>query len=601
LYQPARARLAAVAHLLAGGVGETAMNEGLKGLGRHLWRRRGMVFLGLLGVVGADVAQLFVPMVVKGAVDGLSQQVATPSSLTRAGLMLVGLAAASFVAKVWWRHFLMSASRLAEVEIRNAILEKALALSTRQHQETRIGEFLALATNDVDSIKQALAFGLLALFDSLFFSAMTVSAMLWLDWRLTLWAVLPLPVLGLVMGLALRRIYHLYDGVQASFEQLTEKVRESIQGMRVLRAAVAAEGDSRDFERLNQQYFTLNMDYVRTDATFRPLIMVFAGSSTAVLLLIGGARVVEGLTTVGTFAAFTTYLAQLTWPMIAAGWMFVLIQRGAVSMNRVENLLALPEETPLPVIEHDFRGQLEVRNLTFTYPKADQPTLYDVSFTLPAGHSLGIVGEVGAGKTTLLLLLNRFFEPPAGTIFLDGIDITTMNLAQLRAQFSWVSQEAFLFSDTIEANLRLAAPDAPFAELEAACRRAAVHQEILAFPKGYQTLLGERGISLSGGQRQRLCLARALLKDCPAFLLDDTLSAVDHQTEHQILESWRQGPPRTRLIISHRLSAVSELETVLVLTHGRVVDQGPHRELISRPGLYRDLYRLQNLEGAQHG
>ncbi|MGE0489484.1 MAG: ABC transporter ATP-binding protein [Vulcanimicrobiota bacterium] len=577
------------------------MSEGLKGLGRHLWQRRWLVFLGLLGVIGADVAQLFVPLVVKEAVDALSLGEATTPGLTRSGMILVGLAAASFVAKVWWRHFLMSASRLAEVEIRNAILEKALALSTRQHQETRIGEFLALATNDVDSIKQALAFGLLALFDSLFFSAMTISAMLWLDWRLTLWAILPLPILGLVMGFALRRIYHLYDGVQASFERLTEKVRESIQGMRVLRAAGAADGDNRDFERLNQEYFTLNMAYVRTDATFRPLIMIFAGSSTALLLLIGGARVVNGLTTVGTFAAFTTYLAQLTWPMIAAGWMFVLIQRGAVSMNRVQNLLDLPEEIPLPVIEHDFAGQLEVRNLTFTYPKADQPALRDVSFTLPAGHSLGIVGEVGSGKTTLLLLLNRFFEPPPGTIFLDGVDITTMNLAQLRAQFSWVSQEAFLFSDTIEANLRLAAAEVPFEELEEVCRRAALEAEVLAFPKGYQTLLGERGISLSGGQRQRLCLARALLKECPIVLLDDTLSAVDHQTEHRILESWRQGAPRTRLIVSHRLSAVSELETVLVLAHGRVVDHGPHRQLISRPGLYRDLYRLQNLEGVGHG
>ncbi len=572
------------------------VSPGLRGLLGYLWKYRWRVVLGLVGVVVSDVAQLIVPLVIRRTVDELAQGSIESRLLVQAAALLTGLALLSLGAKMAWRHFLHSASQLAQVDIRRRLLDKALKLPTKEVNETKVGELMALATNDVSSVQQALAYGLLALFDSLFFGVCALGAMLALDWKLTLWSILPFPVLGLIMGITLRKIYGRYDKVQKSFELLTEKVRESIQGMRVLRAAEQSEGDQADFEVLNRANRDKTMDYVKIDATFRPLIMVFAGSSTALLLLVGGSRVVEGLTTVGTFAAFTTYLAQLTWPMIAAGWMFVLVQRGSVSMARIEKLLATPEEEEQPVLDRSFSGQLEVRQLTFTYPGAEKPALEDVSFTVEAGQSLGLVGEVGSGKTTLLLLLNRFFDPPKGTIFLDGVDITTLNLAELRAQFSWVPQEPFLFSDTIEANLRLAHPEVDPDQLLEACRRATLDQEVKAFPKGYETLLGERGISLSGGQRQRLCLARALLKPAPVSLFDDTLSAVDHETEHRILRQWQEGEPTTRLVVSHRLSAVQDLDRIVVLSQGRVIDAGQHAELIDRPGFYHDLHQLQSLE-----
>lgn len=551
------------------------------------------VLIGVTAVIISDLTQLYVPVIVKQMVDGLDAKTVAMPDLTRAALTLVVLALIAFVSKITWRHYLLGASRQAEAEIRQRLLDKAMALSAEMHQKTRIGQFMALATNDVSSVQQALAFGLLAAFDSLFFSLGALGMMLWLDWRLTLMAILPFPVLGLLMAFSLKRIYGCWDKVQQAVEGLTEKVRESISGMRVLRAYAQADGDIADFQEHNQKVYETTLSYVRIDASFRPLILLFAGSSTALLLWFGGNRVLAGETSVGAFAAFTTYLAQLTWPMIAAGWMLVLLQRGSASMRRIEEMLERPVATQPPFLEHQFAPKITVEGLDFGYPEGDFRLILP-QLELAPGEALGIVGEVGSGKTTLLNLLNRFHDPPEKTLFLDGVAIETIPLEQLRSYLSYVGQEPFLFSDTIAANLRLANPEAPQEELERVCRAACLHEEILKFAEGYDTMLGERGISLSGGQKQRLCLARALLKPAPILLLDDTLSAVDHDTEHRILEQLPRG--QTRLIVSHRLSAVAEADQILVLEAGRVSQRGTHQTLLQQDGLYKELYDLQSLE-----
>jgi ATP-binding cassette subfamily B protein len=423
--------------------------------------------------------------------------------------------------------------------------------------------------------------------------------MFWLDPVLAAWTVLPLPLLAAIMAVSLKAEYSRWDAVQASFEELTEKTRESMAGIRVLRAYGREEEDARDFEGKNADYLRKYMRFVAVDAFFHPAILLVAGSCVAILLAVGGARVMDGSASLGSFVAFASYLGMLTWPMIAAGWMLTLVQRASASMDRINALLHTREEevghpggTGVPI-----KGFIEARGLTFSYPGQVGPALRDLSFRTETGGALGLVGEVGSGKSTVVQLLSRLYDPPSGTLFLDGRDVLDIPLDDLRRAIAYVPQEAFLFSDTIAENLRIAKADASDEELREVSSLAALHDEIQAFPKGYETLLGERGITLSGGQKQRLCLARALLKPSPILVLDDTLSAVDSQTERAILRGLRSfAGIRTMVVISHRVSAVRDLDRILCLRRGAVIQAGSHAELSSVPGFYRDLVELQEEE-----
>ncbi|MCE7871846.1 ABC transporter ATP-binding protein [bacterium CPR1] len=572
------------------------MKSGLQTLLTYQWKYRKLVLPGLLLLLSSDAGQLIAPLIVARIIDVLTAPQPSQGAIDRLCWMLFGVAAWILASRFLWRHFMFSAARLAEMEIRNRLLEQVLRLPSAYFTRTRTGEVMALATNDLISVRTALAMGIVAGFDSSVLAAATLVIMAWMDWRLTLWTVLPFPLLALVMAVGLSLSYKRWDAVQKSVEHLTEKVRESLAGMRVLKAYVQEGGDLEDFERTNRANYESNMAYVRIDALYQPAIVVLAGSSVAILIAVGGADVVSGQLSLGKFNAFMAYLGMLTWPMIAAGWMVSLVQRGAVSMGRIQTMLALPAEDAGGA-ELDLRGALEARHMTFTYPGAAAPALVDFSFRLEPGQSLGIVGEVGSGKSTLALLLGRIYDPPAGTLFLDGQDVLEISLSSLRRAVSWVPQEAFLFSETIEENLRLghfeAAPD----ELRRMAAVAALEEEILEFPGGYETMLGERGITLSGGQKQRLCLARALLKPAPVIVLDDTLSAVDSESERAILAELRGAlAGRTAVVISHRASSVRDLDHILVLEGGRIVQQGRHAELLAQGGYYKDMVELQELE-----
>jgi len=403
--------------------------------------------------------------------------------------------------------------------------------------------------------------------------------------------LLPFPLLGFLMRYLMKWNYSTWDRVQQSIDELTEKSRESISGMRVLRTLVQDQGDAAEFRRITAEQHRRFMTFVKVDGVYSPTILFLSGISSALLLSVGGQHVVEGRLTVGEFAAFASFLGQLSWPMVAAGWTLSLVQRATASMDRILTLLDSQPEPEQALVGASFAGALEIRDLTFSYPNGVRPALLNLSAQVTAGGSLGLVGEVGSGKSTLTRLVQRLFEPPPGTIFLDGYDITELNLAQLRRQFAWVEQESFLFSATIEENLRLGGFEG---DVQEAARQAELHQEVLSFPEGYQTLLGERGVTLSGGQRQRLCLARALLKPAPVLLLDDTLSAVDADTEQRILAALAQLRGRqTLFIISHRVSSVRDCDEILVLEEGRVVQRGRHQQLLGEEGLYKRLYELQ--------
>lgn len=562
----------------------------------YRWRTLG----GLAAVVVTDLVTLVVPWITKLLVDQLEARSISERELVGWGALILALGVLSFLAKKLWRHLILGASKQIEADLRSQLLDKTMAMTSAQARATESGKFLSLASNDIPAVGQALAFGIIALFDAVFVTAVASVMMFHLSPTLTRWALLPFPILGIVMTVAMGLIYRRWDQAQESLESLTEKTRESLSGIRTLRSYVQSRGDIASFSEKNGQYLEKMMSYVRVDASFNPFILLLAGSSTAVLLRVGGGLVLQGQLTVGDLAAFIGYLGLLTWPMIAAGWMLVLLQRGSASIDRLDKVLGHPGEsqTSSPSIEKE--ATLEVRNLTFTYPGATKPSLVDWSFVCRPGQTLGIVGPVGSGKSTLIRLLLALETIPPESIFVNGQDLSTLEHRSIRQYFSPVLQEPFLFSDTIANNLRLGHGEATEEQLEAAVRAADLWNDLSLFPKGLETELGERGVSLSGGQKQRAALARAWLKPSPILLLDDTLSAVDTLTEQRILQKFQeQSSGRGLILISHRLSAVKNADEILVTRAGKILDRGTHRELASRPGLYQELLKRQAQDGKE--
>ncbi len=577
---------------------KSTSSRGIKALLGYLWRYRGTTLLGVVGLLVADVAQLSIPYLSKLVIDQLQfspQQLRLGPTVS----LMVGLAVLAYLARCLWRYCLFGVARRCDVEIRSQIYQRAVALSPEGHTDLSSGKILSLATSDVLAVRYALAFALMSTFDAVMYTLLSLSAMVHLNARLALYTLLPFPILALAMKYLLQWNYQLWDRVQSSLDEMTEKARESIAGMRVLRSMVQAEGDARDFHRHTHEVYRRFLRFVRVDGVYTPAITLLAGTSFTLLLAMGGADVAAGEMSIGDFAAFASFLGQLTWPMIAAAWTLSLVQRGSASMERILELLDRPPEPDQPAVEASESGHLRVEQLVYRYPQGGhRPALDGLSFEVLPGGSLGLVGEVGSGKSTLLRLWLRLYAPPRGGLWMDGHDVLDWNLNQLRQRVAWVEQESFLFSMTIAENLKLQQQHLSHEEVVAAAKLAELHDEVMSFPQGYDTLLGERGITLSGGQKQRLCLARALLKPAPFLVLDDTLSAVDADTERRILEGLKKRrSQQTLLVISHRISAVQELDEILVLEAGKVVQRGRHDELLQAQGLYRQLYELQSKEG----
>ena len=548
----------------------------------------------------SDIIQLSIPWITKTIIDGLAEQTLTKPRLIRWGLFVLFLSVVLYACKQIWRHLILGAARLVESKLREQLLNTTLHLTNQTASETDNGKFLALASSDIPSVGQSLAFGVAAFFDSIFITSVAFVLMFQLSPTLTAYAIAPFPVLALLMVMSLRVIYRKYDQVQQSVEELTEKVRESLSGIRTLRAYEQAHGDLEQFQAKSQDYRSKNLSYARVDAFFAPLILLFAGSSSAVLLYFGGQLVINNSLSIGTLAAFIGYLALLTWPMIAAGWMLVLLQRGTASLARIDEILKSPQEAnELPCLEFDAPPRLTVTNLDFSYPDGTK-ALHDWSFSLEQGQILGIVGSVGSGKSTFLKLLQLLETPPPNSIFLDGRDISTHSPKSVRGAFSYVNQEPFLFSDSIKNNLLMANPRSTESDLVEKLKTASLTDDLSRFPDGIETHLGERGISLSGGQKQRAALARALLKPAPILLLDDTLSAVDTITEQQIIEALSENSRnRSTILISHRLSAIKRADLILVIEDGNITSRGTHSELLAEKGLYFDLFCHQVTPGEQ--
>ncbi|HEY9506645.1 MAG TPA: ABC transporter ATP-binding protein [Gemmatimonadales bacterium] len=557
--------------------------------------------LGLLLVVISNFFVTLGPRFLEQGIDALRQQESF-REVQIAVAMLLAVALAGGVARFGMRELLNSGSRRVETDLRDQLYRHLQRMSAEFYDRYSTGDVMARTTNDLLAVRMVAGPALMYLVDTSIRALLIAPAMLRISPRLTLLAFLPLLGLPVIMVTLGGLVHRRSQAIQAHFSLLTSHAHENLSGVRVVRAYRQEAAETAHFRELSEEYLRRNLSLARVQGLFFPLLTSMGGLSAVVVLYVGGQQVMAGQVTVGEFVAFGVYLGMLVWPMIALGWAVNLVQRGAASMARINELFREPQtiaSPPSPARLPPARGgrAVEFDHVWFRYPGAPERgwVLEDVSFTVQPGRSLAIVGATGAGKSTLVDLLVRAHDPSRGSIRLDGVEIRQLDLSELRREVGFVPQETFLFGETLRSNVLLGAPDD--GRLERVAEVSQLAEALPSLPDGFDTLLGERGINLSGGQKQRTAIARALAQDPPLFVLDDALSAVDAHTEARILGALRGAlKGRTSIIVSHRLAAVRDADWILVLDEGRIVEQGTHADLIARGGRYWELLRRQQLE-----
>jgi ATP-binding cassette subfamily B protein len=578
----------------------------LRSIYPYLLKYKSRLVWGLISITISNVFSVAIPRYIGTTIDRLAHSTpgappVTPEFLLKQGLIIVGLSIGSGVFLFLTRQTIIVLSRLVEYDLRNDFLSHVQSLSMGWFNTTPTGDIMALATNDIAAVREFAGPGLMYTANTITTFAFALTMMLTLSVKITLLALIPLPLVSYSVYWLGKRIHSLFSGVQAQYADLTSHAQENMSGVRVVRAYVREAYSLSNFSALSELYKVRNMKLVKTQALMMPGMMALIGLSQLIVLGVGGLEVLAGRSTIGDITQFFAYISQLIWPVIAVGWVTNLVQRGAASMARLNRIFDITpevgddERTDRSMVSID--GDIEFRDVTFRYRPELPDVLENVSFTVKAGSTLAIIGTTGAGKTTIVNLIARLYEVTSGEILIDGRPISQIPVELLRSSIGAVTQETFLFSDTIAGNIRFGRRDASQEEVEEAARIAQLYDNVERFPKKFETIVGERGITLSGGQKQRTSIARAVLRAPKILILDDALSAVDTETEEQILTGLRRVMrQRTSILIAHRISTVKDADQIIVMDDGEIVERGTHQELIDLHGEYARIYERQLLE-----
>jgi len=569
-----------------------------------LKKNMGWYVFGVLLLMAIDALQLITPLIIGDFTDALTGGILTPALIGKYILYILLIAVGVAIGRYGWRMTIVTTAKKLEYWLRGRVFQHLERMSLNYFNHHKTGDLMAHCTNDISAIRNAFGGGVIMLVDALFMGIMTVVIMIIrVDLKLTLIALIPLPLIAIFIIVLGKQVSLRFQKVQEAFSDLTDVAQENFSGVRIIKSFVQERASLNHFNTKNQNNFDRNISMAKLFGIVHPLVGFIAMLSTLIAMIYGGNLVIDNVISIGDFVAFLTFVGMLSWPMMALGFVYNMLQRGQVSLKRINTIL----ETPPEIIDHNVlealnaayavTPEIEFRNLSFKYPNTDTEVLSNINFTVKAGETLAIVGKTGTGKTTLVNLLLKLYNVESGTLFIGGVDINRIPLQKLRSMMGYVPQDNFLFSKTIKYNVGFGRDSITDDDVAHYTKIAQIYDEIQGFPKGFNTELGERGVNMSGGQKQRVSIARALAKKPEIIILDDSLSAVDTKTEESILSHLKETlSETTSLLIAHRLSTIKHADQIIVLSEGTIAERGTHEALIARDGIYADMYRKQLLE-----
>ena len=553
--------------------------------------------LGFLALIAVNIAQLISPRIVKSAIDYIIMPTQGANRLLYLMLALFGLALSIGIFRYMWRMIIIGMAHFIEMDFKNRLFNHLLILSNKFFHNVKTGDIMAHMTNDMRAVRMSTAFGIIAGFDATFLFIATIIFMLNINVKLTLFAIIPLPLISIIALFFMRMLFSKFKAVQEGFSAMSDKAQEMFSGIKIIQAFQQEEAESRNFDRISNDYLNKNITLIKIWGTMFPMIFLLSQVGIAIILFVGGQQVILNELTPGELVAFMSYIGIIVWPMMAVGFVTNIFQRGIASFRRINTFL---EEQPdikdeKSAIYSSINGDIEFKNLTFSYEKTS--VLDNINLKINKGQYTGLCGKIGSGKSTIIDLIMRVVEPQDGEILFDEKNYKDLKISGIRDSIGYVPQDSFLFSATIEENIRFGKPEASNEEIREMCKIASVHKNIMELKDNYNTLVGEKGVALSGGQKQRICIARAIIRNPKILILDDALSAVDTNTEKEILTNLKKfSEDITAIVVSHRISSFINADIIYVLDKGKVENKGTHKVLVKKSEIYKHIYEIQKLE-----